>query len=278
MAIDPARAKAALFGMLIADAVASPVHWMYDLRTLKAEYGEIKGYVKPKDTFPNSIMNLSNTGGAGRGGFQGSIIGDVINHGKKQYWVRGGNFHYHLGLAAGENTLEAQLARLLIRNVATLGPDGDLAATFRSQYITFMRTPGSHNDTYASTAHRMFFANLVAGKEPEHCADQDGHNIDAIDALTLTVPVIVHYAASGAPTAVLHAKVREIIRVTRKTDAVDGHAACLADVLSATLKGVRQAASDACCCWSPPPPSALSFSFCCWPAGLWLLRFFHFTF
>ena len=245
--VDPLRAKAALFGMLIADAVAMPVHWMYDVRALKADYGEIKGYVRPKETFQNSIMNLSNTGGAGRGSFDGSIIGDVINHGKKQYWVRGGNFHYHLGLAAGENTLEAQLARLLMRTLAAgsrTSAASDMASNFRSEYISFMRTPGSHNDTYASTAHRMFFANLMAGKQPEQCADQDGHNIDAIDALTLTVPVIVHFAS--APTAVLHAKVREIIRVTRKTDALDHHATCLADLLSAVLKGTPlRAALDA---------------------------------
>ncbi len=39
------RKKAALFGIYVADAVAMPVHWMYDLRNLKRDYGEIKGYV-----------------------------------------------------------------------------------------------------------------------------------------------------------------------------------------------------------------------------------------
>ena len=29
---------------------------------------------------------------------------------------------------------------------------------------------------------------------PSECADNDGHNTDAIDALTLTVPVIIKYA------------------------------------------------------------------------------------
>jgi len=32
---------------------------------------------------------LSNTGGGGRGGDVGEIIGTVINHGKKKYWGRG---------------------------------------------------------------------------------------------------------------------------------------------------------------------------------------------
>lgn len=40
-------------------------------------------------SFPGSIMNLSNTGGGGRGSDQASIVGDVILHGKKKYWMRG---------------------------------------------------------------------------------------------------------------------------------------------------------------------------------------------
>ena len=63
--------------------------------------------------------------------------------------------------------------------------------TFREQYMKFMQTPQSHNDTYAATAHRMFFKNLVEGKDPKDCADNDSHNVDAIDALTVTVPVIL---------------------------------------------------------------------------------------
>ena len=136
-------------------------------------------------------------GGGGRGSDKGSIIGDVINHGKKQYWLRGGNFHYHMGLRAGENTLEAQLARLLTRTITTTCNNiikqqqqqqqqqqsaaaaaaaaaaaggghasplfETLKSTFLSDYVTFMTTPGSHNDTYASTAHRQFFANFVQG-------------------------------------------------------------------------------------------------------------------
>ena len=75
---------------------------MYDLRQLQADYGRITGYVTPKDKFLGSIMNLSNTGGGGRGSDKGEIVGSVILHGKKQFWVRGGNYHYHLGLKVAE--------------------------------------------------------------------------------------------------------------------------------------------------------------------------------
>jgi len=95
------RKKAALFGLYVADATAMPVHWMYNLAQLRRDYGQITRYVKPKDHFEGSIMNLSNTGGGGRGCDHGDVIGTVINHGKKKFWLRGGNYHYHLGLEAG---------------------------------------------------------------------------------------------------------------------------------------------------------------------------------
>ena len=96
------RLKASLFGLFVADATAMPVHWHYDLNQLKRDYGTVTGYVRPKDRFDGSILNLSNTGGGGRGSDHGDIVGSVILHGKKKYWVRGGSYHYHLGLQAGK--------------------------------------------------------------------------------------------------------------------------------------------------------------------------------
>ena len=46
-----------------------------------------------------------------------------------------------------------------------------------------MTTPGTHNDVYAATAHRMFFANYVKNKDKYACADNDGHNTDSIDGI-----------------------------------------------------------------------------------------------
>ena len=232
------RKKAALIGLFIADAVAMPVHWMYDLYQLKADYGVIRGYVKPKDEFRGSIMNLSNTGGGGRGSDEKSIIGDVINHGKKQYWRKGGNFHYHMGLQAGENTLEAQLTRLLVRSVASHAGQFD-APAFLAEYVIFMRTPGSHNDTYASTAHRMFFQNLVEnGLPPARCAANDGHNTDAIDALTLTVPIIVRYAGDAAVSReALYGMVNACVALTRDSPAMQRYAQAWTDLLCDVLNG-----------------------------------------
>ena len=35
------RLRGSLLGLFVADAVAMPVHWMYDLRLLKRDYGVI---------------------------------------------------------------------------------------------------------------------------------------------------------------------------------------------------------------------------------------------
>lgn len=109
-------------------------------------------------------MNLSNTGGGGRGSDKGDIVGTVILHGKKEFWLKGGDYHYHHGMQPGENTLDALITRVLTQSMLkTTALD---SSDFRNAYITFMTTPGSHNDTYAGTCHRMFFKNLVAGRSP----------------------------------------------------------------------------------------------------------------
>ena len=57
----------------------------------------------------------------------------MIAHGKKNYWRPDGSFHYHATLAKGENTLEASLARVLMRSVtAKRGFDAD---HFRAAYV-----------------------------------------------------------------------------------------------------------------------------------------------
>merc|ERR1711966_1847 len=117
----------------------------------------------------------------------GTIVGDVINHGKREFWKSGTTYHYHQGMAAGDNTLEGILTRNVIRVVAEAGKFD--AAGIVTDYVSFMMTPGSHNDTYASTAHRMFFANYVNGKPIGECPDNDRHNVDTTDAMTMAIPI-----------------------------------------------------------------------------------------
>ena len=61
----------------------------------------------------------------------------------------------------------------------------------------------------------MFFKNYVEKKSPEKCPDNDGHNVDAIDAL-MTVPVTTIAMIDKDRDARLEA-VKNAIQVTRRT-------------------------------------------------------------
>ncbi|KAL9181202.1 hypothetical protein ACHAXT_010007 [Thalassiosira profunda] len=188
------RLRSALWGMFSGDALAAPSHWYYGgFSQIQSDYGAngLTGYTKPVTTLRGSILNKSDPNGGGRlsyGNKRGkdvSIIGDVINHGKLKYWDPKKSYHYHATLQKGENTLEMQLARVLMKSIAATNGKFD-EDHFRKAYVEFMTKDGSHNDTYASTCHRMFFANLVfIKKDPKDCPDNDGHNVDAIDGLVL---------------------------------------------------------------------------------------------
>jgi len=239
------RIKGSLIGFFSGDALAMPVHWYYDVRQLFHDFpGGIRKYESPKSSFPGSIMNLSNTGGGGRGNDSGDIVGDVILHGKKKFWLRGGNFHYHHGMMPGENTLDALVTRLLVQSIIRKGmfdPDD-----FRNSYISFMTTPDSHNDIYAGTCHRMFFANWKNGVDPEQCPGNDGHNVDAIDALMIVPPITIAHVFSSKE--VRYEAVKKSIQVTRKTSAVLEQAYIYSDMLTSLLTentSIRDVASVA---------------------------------
>lgn len=79
----------------------------------------------------------------------------------------------------------------------------------------------------------MFFANYDAGRPVDQCADNDGHNTDAIDALTLTVPIILRY--HGDPQR--DEKLAELISATRRSTVLAQYAVNYADLLGAVLEG-----------------------------------------
>ena len=251
MAAD--RLRGALWGLFAGDAVASPTHWYYGgERQVRGDYdGPITGYVQPKSTMMGSIMPKSNTDGAGRGSFNANrktVIGDVINHGKKPFWDPAKSHHYHATLRAGEETLEASLVRVLLRTVASSKAVD--AEAFRNEYVQFMQTPGSHNDSYASTAHRMFFANLFHKQKPvKDCPDNDAHNVDTIDGLVLPSVAAACAAYQGGPGAEGKAAARDaavaVAATTRASRPLATAAAALGDAMHGAIHGVGSASSRA---------------------------------
>lgn len=238
------KLRGCIYGQFIGDSLAMPVHWYYDINQLRKDFGKITKYEAPKENFPNSILNLSNTDGPGRGSYSGNLIGEVILHNKKKFWQRGKSFHYHHGMKAGENTLDTTINRVLYRNLTKNKAFSQ--SSFIEDFIKFMTTPDTHNDIYASSAIRIFFKNWSLGVPVEKCPGDDKHNVEAIDALVIAIPVIL--SNLFAEESKRNAEVKSAIFATRVANEAAEYAVIYSDLLKAVLlkeKGFKEALIEA---------------------------------
>ena len=221
------RLRGALWGMFVGDALAMPVHWYYNIAALQRDFGVIRDYQPPKAEHPNSIMALASTGKAGRGAQDGDVVGEVILLGKKHHWGQEKR-HYHQGMQAGDNTLNLLCARVLLRSLNTNGRHDP--ADFLREYVNFMTTPDQHNDTYAESYHRDFFANYARGLPPERCAGAEGHDTASIGGLVGLPPVIFAATLSGERTTAAAAALAQL-RLTHLSAKLERFALEFCDVL-----------------------------------------------
>ena len=178
---DESRCRGALYGLLIGDALAMPVHWYYDTSALRRDYGRVVDYLAPKNPHPDSILWRSSYTPLNE---KGNILHDQF-----QYWGKKG-IHYHQFLQAGENTLNLKLCTLLMDSLnASKGYSSD---DYLKRYIGFMTTPGTHRDTYVEEYHRHFFTNFAKGKSPHQCGVVEKH----IGGLVGLVPIVLFYRRS----------------------------------------------------------------------------------
>ena len=197
------RASAALKNLFVADALAMPVHWFYNPLDIEKEFpGGIMRMEAAPAYHPSSIMSLHSTAKGGRGA-QGTqnqkreIVGDVILKGKRKYWGQP-NQHYHQQMQAGENTLNAHCARVVMRSLLANGGRYE-KLNFLDDYIDFMTAdPPRHPDTYAESYHRGFFANLEAGRAKDRCAAVT-HDTPSIGGLVSIAPILLIDRLRGLP-------------------------------------------------------------------------------
>lgn len=254
------RIRGALWGLYIFDALSMPVHWYYSVSDLKKDFGYISTYQAPKLIHPGSIMAVSNTGGHGRGGQEGNIIGDVINHGKKQFWGKR-NVHYHQGMHAGENTLNAICARVVTRSITTHG--GYNQAGSLEDYVRFMTTPGSHNDTYAESFHRDFFANYARGVPASACArGTEGHNTAAVGGLVMLPPVVLSVVLQGGDAGAASKAALSQLQLTHDSPKLNSYAQIYTSLLADLALGAEPRARivEACKAAGHPRVEALALS------------------
>lgn len=226
------RLRGALWGMFVGDALAMPVHWYYNVAALQQDFGMIRDYQAPKNFHPSSIMSLSSTGRAGRGSQEGEVVGRVILQGKKQYWGQP-HTHYHQGMQAGDNTLNLLCVRVLIRSLNAAGRYDP--AAFLHDYIAFMTAPDSHNDTYAESYHRDFFANYARGLPSERCAGAENHDTASIGGLVSLPPVIFATAGQGDRAAVDTALLTQL-RLTHRSPKLERYALAFGELLVGLLQ------------------------------------------
>ena len=208
-----------VWGSFIGDALAMPVHWYYDRAALHRDYGTVRDYLPPRNPHPGSILWRSEYTAL-------NARGEIL-HDQAQYWGRR-DIHYHQFLRAGENTLNLQLAKVLMESLVARGsyePDGYL-----QRYTEFMLTPGQHRDTYVEECHRKFFTAYARGTAPRKCAGSDIH----IGGLA-HVGILCAFRASDAKAA--RAAVREHITLTHRSDEVLAAGDALAQILCDTAAG-----------------------------------------
>ncbi|RUR30406.1 ADP-ribosylglycohydrolase family protein [Vreelandella andesensis] len=211
------RATAALKNLFIGDALAMPAHWFYNVHDIDSAFPNgIKTFEAPPKFHPSSIMSMHSTSGGGRkraaSNQQPEIVGDVILKGKQSYWNRP-NVHYHQGMVAGDNTLNAHCALTLMQTMA--GPDQHYTSdTFLQAYIRLMtaETP-AHPDTYAESYHRGFFANLEKGLPPTQCGAVT-HDTPSIGGLVTIAPLVIGERLKGLSLSDTRKRCRQHLALT----------------------------------------------------------------
>ncbi|KAM6945333.1 uncharacterized protein FYW47_017627 [Aplochiton taeniatus] len=253
--------------------MSMPVHWYYNINDIARDFGGwITGFNAPKNRHPSSILTLSNSAGSGRtswvsggGASRPNVVGNVILHDKLKFWkADAGSVHYHQGMQAGDNTLNAicslRVAQILTGANFTNVSCPEARAAVLADYVSFMTTPGTHKDTYAESFHRSFFSDwqdsrpTSPGKILEFAEKRykqklnvtyPDSQLDAIGCLPMTIPFVLLSASANEEQAVSAAV--EFVRLTHPHPKVDKYVALYARALHATLNGasLRQQAETA---------------------------------
>jgi len=191
--MDATRMKNALWGAFIADAMAMPAHWYYRRKYIKEGFdGGITKYEDAPHPHPESFMvgnnyhpNITKAKELGRpfdithehirfydtnyNDFDIKLAVHAGEH-KNAMPAKDERYHYHHGLKAGENTLGANLMRVLMRSVIKEGKYRQEA--FIEDFVSHLTTPGLNKDAYTEVYIRAWFENYANGVPPHACAEE----------------------------------------------------------------------------------------------------------
>lgn len=191
--MNTTRIKNALWGAFISDAMSMPVHWYYRRKYIYEGFdGGIQGYEDAPHPHPESFMvgmnyhpNIAKAQELGRPfdivhkhiRFYDTNYNDLdiklsVHDGEHKNAMpdKSERYHYHHGLKAGENTLGANLIRVLMRSVIKEGKYQQ--EVFIEDFITHLTTPNLNNDPYTEVYIRAWFQNFSNGVPPHACAQE----------------------------------------------------------------------------------------------------------
>ena len=186
------RLQNGLWGLFIGDALAMPAHWYYQVDNIEKVFnGGIRDYQEPPHPHLESFMVGMGYSPDVETAKRQDRPFDILHEHARFYHtsystleIRSterekahGNpvpgladrYHYHHGLKAGENTLAAHLARVLMRSVIRCGRYDPQA--FIEDFIEHMTTPGRNRDPYCEIYIRRWFENYSHGFPPHACAE-----------------------------------------------------------------------------------------------------------
>jgi hypothetical protein len=260
-------AEAAIKLSLIADALAMPTHWFtnpphditHEISPAGIQWYEPAPATHTREYLTTAWMNQD------RLAIQ-SVVGPALLKGREDTWLNN-KTSSHNGLAAGTNTLEGHLVRVVMRAVASAAGNTASAkgktvpaplpytqTTYRDAYVNFMKS-GESNDPHLETSHQAFFYNLLHAQLPAaECASaitpwhqqvRWAHN-----SLHLLAPVgasVFQALPSGAAEAIQAAKehVAAVAESPRLAATAGVYAALLIRILTEVTGSGRGAVSVA---------------------------------
>ncbi len=271
------RIRNALWGLFIGDALAMPAHWYYRVENIQRDFnGGVTGYVDPPHPHPEAFMvgmayrpDVEKAHALDRAfdilhehaRFYNTTYTDRANHRAIDLSEREGahgnavakaedRYHYHHGLKAGENTVAAHVARVLIRGCATDGrydPD-----RFLGGFIEHMTTPGRNRDPYNEIYIRRWFENYSRGF-PLHACAEEQRNVWSIGShggmiRAMIVSTLFPSAFQGLGFAIEHQQ------LTHRSENVAAALGCAVPLLHTLLAGADPAAAIAAAIESVPVP------------------------
>ncbi len=224
MSLNKQRLANALWGAFISDSISMPAHWYYKRAYIKEGFnGAITDYNDAPHPHPESFMvgggyfpNIEKAEALGR---PYDILHDHLrfydtnyNQAKIKLSVHAGEhanampnlderYHYHHGLKKGDNTLGANLLRVLMRSIIKTKEYSQ--EDFIDEFVTYMTTPGLNKDPYSEVYVRAWFNNFTDGVPPHACAQEQrnvwsiGSSGGAIRPLLLSLTASSTYQALG---------------------------------------------------------------------------------